>query len=153
MSLILGTFLVLVVVLVALAARNSRRRFRGSGRAFRCSLRVRGHRSPIWPALGRRWSRPMWAMWSDDVLLVRRGPILARVIPLRTEPPVDSVRTLVFEAPRWHGSLPIGVVLKIWDGSWIEITAPADDRLAVVGPYLAAAINDLPRAPAPRRRT
>ncbi|GAA3349262.1 hypothetical protein GCM10020358_70700 [Amorphoplanes nipponensis] len=136
---------------IAIAARRSRQRFRDSGAAFRCRLRIRGHRSAIWPALGRRWSRPLWALWDDDVLVVRRGPGPARTIPLRAQLPVDGVHHLLHEAPRWCGPRPIGVVLKVWDGSWIEVAAATDDRLQVVGPYLAAAISDLPRAPAPRR--
>ena len=94
----------------------------------------------------------MWARWDDDVLLVRRGPGLARTIPLRTQSPVDGVRSLLFDAPRLCGPRPIGVVLKIWDGSRIEVAASAENRMAVVGPYMAAAISDLPQAPVPRRR-
>jgi hypothetical protein len=61
------------------------------------------------------------------------------------------VHHLLAEAPRRCGSRPLGVVLKVWDGSRIEVAAATDDRLQVVGPYLAAAISDLPRAPVPRR--
>ncbi|MGA5300027.1 hypothetical protein ACPCHT_08870 [Nucisporomicrobium flavum] len=147
----LGVFF--AVLATRVAARRSLQRFRDSGDAFRCRLRVRCHRSAIWPALGRRWSRPMWALWEDDVLLVRRGPVFARDIPLRTQSPVDGVHSLVFEAPRLCGRTPLGVVLRIWDGSLIEVAASTEDRMKVVGPYMAAAINDLPQAPVPRRRT
>ncbi|RSM69632.1 hypothetical protein DMB66_11435 [Actinoplanes sp. ATCC 53533] len=149
-SLVLGTsFVVLVIVLVA---RRSRRRFQESDVAFRCRLRLLGHRSALWPSLRRHWSRPMWAMWDEDVLIVRRGPVLARTLPLRTQPLVDGVHNLLFEAPRLCGTRPIGVVLRVWDGAWIEVAAATDDRMKVVGPFLAAAISDLPQAPAPRRR-
>jgi len=148
--LVLGALL--VVLVTGVAARRSRRRFQDSGVAFRCRLRVLGHRSAIWPSLRRHWSRPMWALWDDDVLIVRRGPVLARTTPLRTQPLVDGVHNLLFEAPRRCGSRPIGVVLRVWDGSWIEVAAATDDRMNVVGPYLAAAISDLPQAPVPRRR-
>ena len=90
----------------------------------------------------------MWAMWDEEVLVVCRIP--ARAIPLRTVPPVDGVRSLPEPVPRWCGHAPIGVVMEIWDGSRIEIAAAADDRMAVVGPYLAAAIHDLPKAPVRR---
>jgi len=149
------TWLVLGIVsgglIIRMVARRSRQRFRDSGAPFRCRLRVRGHRSAIWPSLGRHWSRPMWARWEGDVLIVRRGPVLARTIPVRTQPLVEGVRNLLFEAPRLCGSRPIGVVLTVWDGSWIEVAAATEDRLTVVGPYLAAAISDLPQAPARRR--
>src|SRR3954469_9797663 len=117
-SLVFG---ILVALVLGLAARVSQRRFRDGDETFRCRLRIRGYRSAIWPSLGRHWSRPMWAFWDDDVLVVRRGPVLSRTIPLRTQAPVDGVRSLLFEAPRLCGSRPIGVVLKIWDGSWIEV--------------------------------
>src|SRR5687768_4734490 len=83
------------VLVLALAARHSRQRFRDSEAAFRCRLRIRGHRSAIWPSLGRHWSRPMWALWDDDVLVVRRGPVLARTIPLRAQLPVGGVHHLL----------------------------------------------------------
>jgi hypothetical protein len=76
---ILGTFFVLFVT--GMTALRSRQRFQVSGDAFRCRLRIQGHPSAIWPWLGRRWSRPMWALWDEDVLVVRRGPGLARIIP------------------------------------------------------------------------
>ncbi len=146
----LGTCL--AVLGARVVARRSRRRFQEYGDAFRCRLRVQDFRSAIWPALGRRWCRPMWALWDDDVLVVRRGPVLARPILLRTQPYVDGVHSLLGEAPRRCGPGPIGVVLKIWDGSRIEIAASDLNRMLMVGPYLTAAINDLPPAPAPRRR-
>lgn len=148
--LVLGAFL--AVLVIGMAARRSRRSFQDADAAFRCRLRLLGHRSALWPALRRHWSRPMWALWDEDVLIVRRGPVLARTIPLRTQPLVDGVHNLLFEAPRLCGSRPIGVVLKVWDGTWIEVAAATDDRMKVVGPFLAAAISDLPQAPAPRRR-
>lgn len=147
--LVLGTSI--VVLVTGLVAWRSRRRFHDSGDTFRCRLRVRDYRSPTWPLLGRRWSRPMWAFWENDVLIVRRGPVLARAILLRTQTPVDGVRNLLFEAPRMCGSRPIGVVLSIWDGSRIEVATSTEDRMAVVGPYVAAAITDLPQAPMHRR--
>lgn len=147
--LVLGSLV--VVLLIGVAAWRSRQRFQACGDAFRCRLRVRDQRSEIWPWLRRHWSRPMWSLWDEDVLIVRRGPVLARMIRLRTQTPVAGARNLYLDAPRLCGEQPIGVVLKIWDGSRIEVAASADDRLAVVGPFLAAAINDLPQAPVPRR--
>jgi hypothetical protein len=147
----LGIFFGMLVI--GMIARSSRRRFQDAGAAFRCRLRVRGHRSAIWRSLGRHWCRPMWARWDDDVLIVRRGPVLAWTIALRTQSLADGVHNLLVEAPRWCGPRPIGVLLQVWDGSWIEVAAATDDPLEVVGPYLAAAISDLPGAPAPRRHS
>jgi hypothetical protein len=145
--LVLGT---LAVVLAGRrAARRSRQRFWNAGETFRCRLRVRGFRSAVWPSLRRHWSRPMWARWDEDVLVVRRGPVLAREIPLGTQPPESGVRSLLFEAPRLCGSRPVGVVLKISDGSHVQVATATEDRVLVVGPYLTAALEDLPPAPAP----
>ena len=144
--LVLGGLLALVVS--GIAARRSHKRFLLSGDAFRCRLRVWGHPSAIWPSLARHWSRPMWAKWHEDVLVVRRTP--ARTIPLRVQAPVDGVRILTPPTPRLCGPRPIGVVLQIWDGSRIEIAAAAEDRMTVVGPYVTAAITDLPHGPIPR---
>jgi hypothetical protein len=33
------------------------------------------------------------------------------------------------------------------DGSWAELAAPGSARIAIVGPYLAAAVHALPQAP------
>jgi len=94
----------------------------------------------------------MWAAWHDDVLVVRRGPVLARTIRLRATlapagvyavPPDDATRC---------GNRPIAAGLRVSDGSQLEVAAAAEAREALVGPYLAAAINGLPRAPVPRRR-
>ena len=94
----------------------------------------------------------MWAMWDGDTFVVRRGPVLARAIRLRTRPPAEGVRGLIVEAPRWCGPRPIRIVLPLSDGSCVEVAASTDDRMTLVGPYLTAAIDDLPKAPVPRRR-
>ena len=141
---------VLVVVFLALCCvgvvvRRSRREWSLlSGDVFRCRLRTCGFASRIWPRLPRRWSRPMWAMWVDDALAVRRGPVFSRVISL----PAAVSRAGVFvlapdDAPRcWDD--PIAVRLMVADESLVEVAANAEARLDLIGPYLAAAVNDLP---------
>lgn len=142
----------LVLVLAEIAARASARRFQRAGDAFRCRLRTAGYDSAIWPRLGRRWSRRMWAMWVDDVLVVRRGPVLARTIPLRAQVSPTGVYPVRPDEVRRFGCQPIAVNLRVWDGSCIEVAAAEEARLILVGPFLAAAVNALPPAPAPRRR-
>ena len=147
----------LVAVLVALivadvAGRAGRRRFRQSGDAFLCRLHTCGYTSAIWPRLSRRWSRRMWAMWVDDVLVVRRGPVLDRTIPLRAQVTPAGVHAVTPREVRGFGPEPIAINLKIWDGSRIEVAAEEDARLHLVGPFLAAAVSALPDAPVPRRR-
>jgi hypothetical protein len=140
-----------VLIAADLITRHSRRRFRQSGDAFRCRLRTSGYPSAIWPRLTRRWSRPMWALWTDDVLLVRRGPILARTLPLPAQITPTGVYTLPPGDVKRCGPRPIAITLRVWDGSRIDVATDDDTRLTLVGPYLAAAINDLPQAPDPPR--
>jgi len=142
-----------VLVVADVTAHVSRRRFRQAGDAFRCRVRTSGYTSAIWPRLRRRWSRRMWAMWVDDVLVVHRGPVLARTIPLHAHVSPTSVYPVSLRDVRRLGSEPIAINLKIWDGSRIEVAAAQDARLSLVGPFLAAAVSALPTAPAPRSRS
>jgi hypothetical protein len=141
----------LALVATGIAARN-RRRFRRSGTAFRCRLRARSFTCTAWRRLTRRWSRPMWATWAGDELVVRRGPVFDRKVVLRSRVVSAGVYVLARGSARWCGHRPIAVGLTVADGSWVEVAADSDARMALVGPYLAAAINDLPRAPVPRRQ-
>ncbi|MFI7600376.1 hypothetical protein [Actinoplanes sp. NPDC049681] len=150
-SLMIAAFLG-VVIAADIAAYRSRRRFVRFEDAFRCRIRTCGYPSAIWPRLGRRWSRPMWAAWVDDVLVVRRGPVVSRIIPVRAAVSA-GVYTLPAYDVRRCGAQPIAVCLLVWDGSRMEVAADGGSRLALVGPYLTAAVKDLPQAPAPRRRT
>ncbi|MEV6596259.1 hypothetical protein AB0M36_05255 [Actinoplanes sp. NPDC051346] len=148
--------LVIVALLVAaigvdIAACRGRRRFVAANEAFRCRIRAGGCRSAIWPRLRRWWSRPMWATWVDDALMVRRGPVFARMVELRARVS-DGVYTLAPGAPRRCGTHPIAVRLLMGDGGQLEIATDSAERLALVGPYIAAAVNDLPRAPIRRRQ-
>lgn len=150
-SLMIAAFLGALIA-ADVAAYRSRRRFVRFEDAFRCRIRACGYPSAIWPRLTRRWSRPMWAAWVDDVLVVRRGPVISRIIPVRA-----AVSAGVYHLPpddvRRCGSQPIAVCLLVWDGSRIEVAADGESRLALVGPYLSAAVNDLPQAPVRRRQT
>jgi hypothetical protein len=135
-----------------ITAHRSRKRFFQVGDAFRCRLRACGYTSVIWPRLTRRWSRPMWAAWSGDVLMVRRGPVLARTIPLLAQVSPYGVHPLAVREVRWCGRHPIAVGLQVWDGSRVEVAADTATRLALVGPYLVAALDHRPPAPIPRRQ-
>jgi hypothetical protein len=150
------TYLVVAVLLVLLgtgvAARRSKRRFIEAGDAFRCRLRACGGTPASWPRLTGRWSRRMWARWDGDVLVVRRGPVFARAMVLRATVSRVGVYVLPVRDTRGRGRA-IAVGLRLCDDSRVDVAAAEQTRVALVGPYLAAAINDLPRAPVPRRRT
>ena len=136
----------------AVAAGHSRRRFRRIGDAFRCRLRAYGLRPAAWPRLTRRWSRPMWAAWVGDALIVRRGPVFARKVRLHATVTPAGVYVLPPDRAKRCGYRPIAVCVRARDGSCVEVAAEEEARLAMVGPFLAAAINDLPEAPVPRRQ-
>jgi hypothetical protein len=141
----------LLVDAVIIAARRSYNRFIRADDAFPCRFRACDRRvSVIWPSLARhcthRWSRPMWARWVDDVLIVRRGPVLPRTISTRAQVCWAGVYSV---APNDHGGFgrrPIAVGMRLSDNSVVEVVTAGYERLALVGPYFAAAINDLPDA-------
>jgi hypothetical protein len=146
----LSVAVLLVLIAADVAAHLGRQRFRRAGDAFRCRVRTSGYTSAIWPRLRKRWSRRMWAMWVGDVLVVRRGPVLARTIPLRAQVSPTSVYAVSPREVRRLGSGPIAIDLRVWDGSRIEVAAQREARLSLVGPFLAAAVSALPQAPMPR---
>jgi hypothetical protein len=150
MSLLAVAFVALVAS--GIAARR-RRRFCRVGAAFRCRLRICGLACTTWRLLTRRWSRPMWATWVGDVLVVRRGPVFDREIELRATVTSAGVYALAPNDARWCGHHPVAVGLTVSDGSCVEVATDGEARMALVGPFLAAAINDLPQAPARRRQS
>jgi hypothetical protein len=152
-----GGIRVLTVLLIAglvlldvgiVAARRSRNRFIRADDAFPCRFRAGSCLSVIWPSLARhctrRWSRPMWAKWVDDVLIVRRGPLLPRTISARAQVCWAGVYSVSPDEHEGFGRRPVAVTLRLSDDSVVEVVTAGYGRLALVGPYLAAAINDLP---------
>ena len=132
-----------------IAARRSHNRFIRADDAFPCRFRAYDRRlSVIWPSLARhcthRWSRPMWARWVDDVLIVRRGPVLPRTISARAQVCWAGVYSVPPNDHDGFGRHPIAVGLRLSDNSVVEVVTAGYERLALVGPYFAAAINDLP---------
>ena len=125
-------------------ARRSHIRFVSTDDTFRCRFRACGYVSTVWPRLARqctrRWSRPMWARWTGDVLVVRRGPLLPRLISLRAQMCRAGVYTVSPDEPVGFDS-PIAAGLRLCDGSAVEVVTAGADRLALVGPYLVAAIR------------
>ena len=93
----------------------------------------------------------MWGRWKDDILVVRHGPLLLRRASLPALVCREGVYSVPAPGPKRCGRRPIAVELAISDGSRVEVAAPESARSALVGPYFAAAIHDLPQAPLPRR--
>jgi hypothetical protein len=144
---------VLVLLGCGVAAYRGRKRFIWSGTTFRCRIRTCGDTSRAWPRLRRRWSRPMWAMWVGDVLLVRRGPVVDRALPLRATVSTAGFYRLPANQAKRCGPEPVAVCMKAWDGSRIEVVTDRESRVDLVGPYLIAAVHDLPGAPLPRSQS
>jgi hypothetical protein len=125
--------------------RRRQRAFIREGPVFTARFRTAGPRPPGWRGLHGRWSRRMFAYWRDDVLVIRRGPLCDRRLRLNAQVTFAGVYGLSGR----RGA--IAVHLRLPDGSLLEVTAPAGDRAELVGPYLAAAMSHLPRAPLRRR--
>ena len=77
------------------------------------------------------------------------------VLPTELPEVIEVTATGVYVVPRSEsrrtsGTRAIAVRLRLPDGALLEVTADRSERAELVGPYLAAAISDLPRAPVPR---
>lgn len=144
-----------VGVLVAAAAVRvewrRRRRFAEQDNAFLCRVRACGPRPANWRRLRARWSRPMVAAWDGETLRIRRGPVLDRTVRLTAVVSPSGVHALPWGDVTGCGWRAVAVQLWGEDGSALELITPDESRTDLVGPYLAAAVTDLPRAPVPRR--
>lgn len=142
---------VLFVVAIAGAERRGRQRFAEQDDAFLCRVRACGSPPRGWRWLRGRWSRPMWAVWDGKVLEIRRGPVADRTVRLAVVVSPSGVHGLPWGDVTGCGWRAVAVQLWSADSSVLELIAPEESRCDLVGPYLAAALTDLPRAPAPRR--
>jgi hypothetical protein len=137
--------LVAVAIVGALAASL---RFPAGIPSFRCKIRtvaVDGAPEQRWP---RRRCR---AAWVHDVLLVRRGLLLVDLTALAVRAPENPPRTTGPEEVHRLGKAVLALVVRLDDGTFVEVAASAHERTALVGPFLAAAIPGLPRGPREHR--
>jgi len=143
----------------------TRRRFRRLDGAFRCRV----HRSDEgvltlsrWRPrrLLRRWfgdwARPWpravaWGVWAHDVLLVHRGLLRPRILVFRVRFPDGPMILMSDIEVGGLGPNPMAFPLRCDDDSMLEIAAAEEDRTLLAGPFLAAAIPGLPKAPRERR--
>jgi hypothetical protein len=151
---VLTTLLSLAAVLTLLAGagweRRRRRRFLEDGHVFDCRFRACGRAPRSWRWLRRHWSRRMYARWAGDVLIVRRGPVFDRTISFGAQLRAPGVYLLARHSDRTARIRLIAVRLLV-GGSLVEAATSEYARTDLVGPYLAAAAIDLPKAPVPRR--
>ncbi|WP_312034054.1 hypothetical protein [Actinoplanes sp. TBRC 11911] len=143
--------LLTLAVLAALVAadvveRRRRRRLIEDVHVFECRVRALGRAPAGWRLLRRRWSRRRWAWWDGDVLVIRRGPVLDRRVRFAARVPANLTPCPL----RPFGEHGVAVRLALSDRE-IQVAAPDWSRTQLVGPYLAAAVTHLPKAPVPRR--
>jgi len=147
------TMLSILAVATLLAAlgwgRRSRRRFAEDEHSFECRFRACGPAPAGWRLPQRRWSRWMWARWTGEMLVVRRGPVLNRTLRLAPRIGAPGVFRPAGQAEQTPGIQQIMARLTV-GGRTVEIIASGYMRTQLVGPYLAAAVTDLPKAPVPR---
>jgi hypothetical protein len=142
--------LIVVAVLLLLASvdRICWLRFAWGG-AFRCQVRSIGEPSARWPDLGGDWTGRRWACWHNDELRIRSRLPWSRTIRLPARIRSDGV----YRVPAWNpdlcGRRPVAVELVASDGARVEVAAHDTARLELVGPYVAAAMRNLPEAPVP----
>jgi hypothetical protein len=135
------------LVVMTLGASNRWRSARPKA-AFRCKVRALDEPSGLWPRLGRRWPRRrVRAQWIADVLVVHQGLLGRRPVRLTADPADGGIRHVPASEVRRCGRHPLAMRLRLPDGSWVELAAPSSARIAMVGPFLAAAVHALPPAP------
>jgi hypothetical protein len=102
--------------------------------------------------MSRRWPRrPTWALWVHDVLLIHRGWLRPRVAAVPIRFPDDVMWQASPREVRGLGREPLLLPLRGDDDTLVEVAARGSDRQLLAGPFLAAAIPGLPRAPQPPR--
>jgi hypothetical protein len=116
--------------------------------SFRCKIRAAdGDGAVLQPWPWRRYR----AAWVHDVLLVRRGLLLVDLTALAVRAPQEPLRDTRPGEVHRLGSPVLALVVRLDDGTFVEVAAAAPDRIKLVGPFLAAAIPGLPQGPRERR--
>jgi hypothetical protein len=147
MRLLFAIAYLLVLALAVTQFLRWRRVARANG-GFRCQVRLISGHSTQWPQLGHDWSRRrLRARWTGDELVVWRRPMLLKSVKLRGRISLGGVYRLTVLDAKKCGSRPLAIELDLSDGSRIEVATTETARTELVGPYLNAALKDLPRAP------
>lgn len=148
------TVAVVLVAAVALPAAVgwwNRWRFARVEGSFPCKVRALGAPSGLWPRLRQDWPRRRaWARWIGGSLVARQGLLRTRTVALTVRVADDGIRRVPAYEVRRCGRCPLAVELVLPDGSRVEVAAPGSARIALVGPFLAAAVQALPQAPSGR---
>jgi hypothetical protein len=149
----MGVLLVLLVVAlwaqVALLGNwLARARSGPSGATFPCRVRPAGRLGHVLPG---GWPRRRWrGTWVHDVLLLERGVLMRRITSLRVRIPEEALRDAWPGEVRGLGRDVVVVLLRLDDGSLVEVAATSEHRTHLVGPFGAAAIPGVPPTPGER---
>jgi hypothetical protein len=146
-ALIVLAILILAAVSIT-AALAACLRFPAGSSSFRCKIRP----ATADGAQERRWPRRRCrAAWVHDVLLVRRGLLLVGLTALAVRAPEEPLRDTRPGEVHRLGKTVLALVVRLDDGTSVEVAAAAHERTALVGPFFAAAIPGLPRGPREHR--
>lgn len=133
-----------VLTTVAVLTLRVRRRYAGLP-FFRCRVRP--------TTAGRRRGHARWclrrtqAAWVDDVLLVRSGALRWWLTPLSLVVARDvTVQALRPGEVRGLGPHPVVLRFSPRDAGDLEIAVAAEDAERLAGPFLTAALRELPDA-------
>jgi hypothetical protein len=145
----------LVVLLVALgfplaalagvivSGRYAWRRFARASGAFRCKVRVTKGEVP---GVRRQFPRrPGYARWVHDVLLVHQDALRPYPVPVPARFPDGVMHGVSRSSVPGLGDAPLVLPVQLDDGPIVEVAAAQSDRTLLVGPFLAAAMDGLPR--------
>jgi hypothetical protein len=129
-----GTAVLIVTLLLAVAARQHRRAIRRDEGVFACKLRTS---SGAVPGLRSTFPQAAWyATWVRDVLLIRSGFALSRVRPFEV---VTAGYRLYdgdpADAPRL-GAYPLVLSVRLEDGARIDVAAARRDREKLMQPFI-----------------
>jgi hypothetical protein len=142
---VLAAVVLTAVTLGALSVTN-RLRFARQPGAFRCRLGT-----PPYPRVpeATRWRRRRTrARWVSDVLIVQSGLLRLSATPLVAHVASDTaVRSLLPSEVRGLGKRPAVLRVTLEDQTPLEVAVAEASRALLVGPYLAAGLSGLPRAP------
>ena len=114
--------------------------------SFRCRV---GPPTSGWRRHRARWSLCRTrAAWVDDVLLLRTGVLRLWLDPVSVGVARDvMVRTLEPGEVRGLGARPVALRFTLRYAGELEVAVAAEDAGRLVGPFLTAALSDLPDAP------
>ena len=114
--------------------------------SFRCRV---GPPTTRWRRRRARWRvRCTSASWVDGVLILRSGVLRLWLTPLAVAVARDaSVQKLEPGEVRGLGAHPVVLSFTTEDGGELEIAVAHRDAHRLPGPFLTAAMSDLPRAP------